>query len=464
VSLDKPIDPVGSTARRSAVPFSPTWTQPIADATGVFAAAAIAGFHVAPWVYATLVFIVLNVDASRRLRLNPRLADELGWLLQRVALPLLIVMPLFRSDLELIAWLAPLTAALVPLSRSVAYGTARWAKTHGYLSERCAIVGAGEVGQLLANTLAEHPEFGLRPVGFLHLEADPELDLPLLGESRDVDIAVRDHDISRVLVAYTDLSDRELVTALRAAQDLPVEIHVVPRLFELGAIHKGADDLWGVPLVHLRKPAHRPAARALKRAFDLVVGSIALVVFSPFMLGAAVAVRLSGPGPILFRQKRVGVNGEPFEMLKFRTMRENDHADTAWFVSPDDLVTPVGRLLRRTSIDELPQLFNVMRGEMSIVGPRPERPHFVDQFGAEVPHYHDRHRVPGGLTGWAQIHGRSRGLDAIPERARFDNDYIERRTLWGDFVIVCRTARLVFQGDRSVSHPTPPRSDGRDPD
>jgi lipopolysaccharide/colanic/teichoic acid biosynthesis glycosyltransferase len=169
-------------------------------------------------------------------------------------------------------------------------------------------------------------------------------------------------------------------------------------------------------------------------------------MLAPILLVAAVAVKVSSPGPILFRQKRVGRHGQIFEILKFRTMYPHDDADTAWFVS-NDLVTRVGRILRRTSLDELPQLINVLRGEMSLVGPRPERPHYVDSFAVKIPSYEWRHRVPGGITGWAQIHGRERSMDLILERARFDNDYIESWSLWRDVVILARTLPQVFRGD-----------------
>jgi exopolysaccharide biosynthesis polyprenyl glycosylphosphotransferase len=203
----------------------------------------------------------------------------------------------------------------------------------------------------------------------------------------------------------------------------------------------------GIPLFHLRRPALRSAARFEKRAFDLAGASLLLLLTAPLLAIAALAVRMSSPGPILFRQKRVGLNGQLFEIVKFRTMYVNDDSDTAWFAGEDDRVTRVGRVLRMTSIDELPQLFNVLRGEMSIVGPRPERPHYTDQFAATVSRYDDRHRVLGGITGWAQIHGRSRGLDAVPERARLDNYYIENWSVWRDLVIIVRTVGVLLRGD-----------------
>jgi lipopolysaccharide/colanic/teichoic acid biosynthesis glycosyltransferase len=156
-------------------------------------------------------------------------------------------------------------------------------------------------------------------------------------------------------------------------------------------------------------------------------------------------VRRSSPGPVFFRQSRIGKDERQFELLKFRTMRVNDDSDTTWSVADDARVTQIGRFLRRTYLDELPQLLNVLRGEMSLVGPRPERPHFAQRFAQEVPRYDDRHRVPGGITGWAQVHG-LRGDTPIPDRARFDNHYIENWSLWRDVVILARTIASVLLG------------------
>jgi lipopolysaccharide/colanic/teichoic acid biosynthesis glycosyltransferase len=159
-------------------------------------------------------------------------------------------------------------------------------------------------------------------------------------------------------------------------------------------------------------------------------------------------VRLSSPGPILFKQRRIGQRGEVFELLKFRTLSVNQDSDTTWSVSEDERRTAVGRLMRMLSIDELPQLVNVLRGEMSLVGPRPERPYFADQFRVAVPGYDDRHRVPAGMTGWAQVHG-LRGDTSIKDRAVFDNHYVENWSLWRDLVILARTVETVVNGGGS---------------
>jgi len=431
---------------------------PVTDALALGIVYVLVGFHPVAIVFAVLTFLILNSDSSRIFRVNPRLGDDAAWLLGRVAVSLLLLMsvvavaklPLdIRAHLSNLTVIAPISAIAVIIGRAAAYALGRAAKGRGVASERTLIVGEGELAIGLAKTLLDHQEFGLRPVGFLGRSQDGSAVLPFLGECAELDHVVHQHSVSRVLIAFGDTDDKDLATVLRASERTPAEIHVVPRFFELSGIPQGAavDDVCGIPLFHLRRPALRAAARVEKRAFDLVGSTLLLLLTAPLLAIAALAVRLSSPGPILFRQKRVGLNGQVFEIVKFRTMRENDDSDTAWFSGDDDRVTRAGRILRMTSIDELPQLLNVLRGEMSLVGPRPERPHYTDQFAATVSRYDDRHRVLGGITGWAQIHGRSRGLDAVPERARLDNYYIENWSVWRDLVIIVRTVAVLLRGD-----------------
>ena len=203
--------------------------------------------------------------------------------------------------------------------------------------------------------------------------------------------------------------------------------------------------LWGIPLVRLRRAALRTGAWSGKRISDVLISAFSLLLLSPVLAVCALLSRLD-TGCILFRQTRVGQDGRPFTLLKFCTMRPTGEAEshTRWNIAEDERLGRVGRLLRRSSLDELPQLWNVLRGDMSLVGPRPERPFFVDEFTRQYPRYPARHRVPAGLTGWAQIHG-LRGDTSIADRASFDNFYIENWSMWGDIKILLRTAGQVFR-------------------
>jgi exopolysaccharide biosynthesis polyprenyl glycosylphosphotransferase len=246
-------------------------------------------------------------------------------------------------------------------------------------------------------------------------------------------------------VAYGVAKEANMVETIRACEDASVDIHVVPRFFELGVSPEGkeVDEVWGMPLVRLRRSPWRRFSWSLKRLTDLSVAGVAILLLSPLYVLLALAVKLSSPGPVLFSQKRVGRNGKVVIVHKFRTMKIHQGSDTEWSAD-DSQLTRLGRLMRPLSLDELPQLFNVLRGDMSLVGPRPERPFFVERFRKDVAHYDARHRVPVGITGLAQVNG-LRGDTSIEERARFDNRYIEGWSFWRDVVILVHTFFAVFR-------------------
>lgn len=399
--------------------------------------------------YVALTFLVLMCTGSHRARINPQLGDDIPSLLGRLTVPVVVIAPFVNSDVDLAHFIrmAPVVIGFVLLGRAISYTLVREARAAGMVCEPTLIVGAGTLGVRAATTLQDHPEYGLVPKGFLDSFDEAGLPLPILGDVHHLESVVREFGVRRIIVAFGAAREPEMVPIIRACDRLPVEVHVMPRFFELGVAKEGpfTDDLWGIPLVRLRRSALRTAAWRTKRAFDLIFGSILLGVSLPIFAAAALAVRLSSPGPIFFRQQRIGQRGEIFELLKFRTLRVNADADTTWTVSEDALRTKVGRLMRMLSVDELPQLINVMRGEMSLVGPRPERPYFADQFRVAVPGYDDRHRVPAGMTGWAQVHG-LRGDTSIKDRAVFDNHYVENWSLWRDLVILVRTIGTVVNG------------------
>jgi len=361
----------------------------------------------------------------------------------------------WRWDLVLIKWevvgAAAATLGFLLALRAAAYGVVRRLRRQRRVVHRTLVLGAGRVGAQVAEVLLDHPEYGLHPIGFL--DSDPwlgpkELPLPILGGTDALYHVLTDHDVNNVVVAFGSMRESALVDVIRTCDRLDTEIFMVPRLFELHHVSEDMDSVWGMPLVRLRRAARRSRGWRVKRAFDILVSSLALVVLSPIMLIAAIAVLLEGGPGIIFRQERVGVDGRRFQVMKFRSLKPVDdtEAQTNWSIAHDDRLGPVGRFLRTSSIDELPQLINILKGEMSLVGPRPERPHFVDQFCEAYPRYVARHRVPSGLTGWAQIHG-LRGDTSIADRARFDNYYIENWSLWLDVKIMLRTVGSVIRGD-----------------
>ena len=322
--------------------------------------------------------------------------------------------------------------------RLVMFKLIQRARRRGYDLEDTLIVGAGPVGVEVARALEENPEFGLLPSGFVD-RFDERLPLPIVGRPERLYEVLEQTQVRNVVLAFGAASEAELVTAIRRCSVLPVQFYTVPRFFELGVTAANVGhEVDGFALVPMRRPGHGHSMWPLKRAFDLIVASILLLLVSPVLLVCALLVKLSSPGPVLFKQVRVGVSGIPFQIYKLRSMRVNDDHHTTWSVDDDQRVTKIGHMLRQTHLDELPQLFNVIRGDMSIVGPRPERPYFVEQFTSEIDGYGDRHRVPVGITGWAQVNGYW-GNTSIEARVRLDNRYIENWSPWRDLVIALRT-------------------------
>jgi exopolysaccharide biosynthesis polyprenyl glycosylphosphotransferase len=302
------------------------------------------------------------------------------------------------------------------------------------------VVGTGAIGSRTAEILRDDPVFGLRPVGMvgpapLMGEGTP---VRRLGDANDLDAVLAEHRPDAVVVTFPGPPDADLVGTLRECRRLGVTVFVVPRLFELAV--ERTELVHGIPLV--RMPAGRSrSGRAVKRIIDVLGAGTGLLLLSPVLLVCAVLVRFeSRRTKVIFRQERIGQHDRPFTIMKFRSLTPSSalESQVRWNISNDARVGQVGRLLRNSSLDELPQLLNVLRGDMSLVGPRPERPYFVEQFRRTYAGYGDRHRMPVGITGWAQIHG-LRGDTSIEERTRFDNFYIENWSLGLDLKILART-------------------------
>jgi exopolysaccharide biosynthesis polyprenyl glycosylphosphotransferase len=401
-------------------------------------------------IYALLAMAALVASGAYRLRISLSALDEAPRIATVVALPLLLLAPIAGSSQPRLLWQALFSVVAVVLMRSLGYALLRRARRRG-LREATLVAGTGHVGVELSNLIIQHPEYGLELTGFVG-SPYPGLPRPLLGDVADLDRVVREQAVTRVLVAFGPTREADIVGVLRTAVLRDVEVHVVPRFFEVGVAARGpdVDDLWGIPIYRMRQAALRARVWRVKRAVDVVLSAILLVVTSPIMATSALAVKLGSQGPVLFKQRRIGQHGDEIVVLKFRTLPV-DHVDDAWNAA-EERYNAVGRVLRRLSIDELPQLWNVLRGDMSLVGPRPERGYLVEQFNTSVSGYSDRHRLPVGLTGWAQVHG-LRGDTSLRERVRFDNQYIEHWSLWRDVVILIRTLSAGFRGPTTMSRP-----------
>ena len=400
--------------------------------------------------YAAAVFLVLSAIGLQRLRISLRVTDQLGRIIVAAAVPALAVAPWIAAS-HAVA-LAAGTAGLLFATRVAASAILRSAHRHGRLTERAVLVGAGPDGRQLSTLLDEHPELGLRPVGFLDQAprdgSSPALVplLPTVGGMGDLGAVVARAGISRVIVCDPSVPDAELASALRASRPLAADVCVLPRLSELAAAVPTAclDEVWGIPLIPLRRSpwtSPAPLGRAVKRIFDVLAAAVLLVLTAPLVGVMALAVRLTLRRPALFRQVRVVGQGNLAEIVKLRTLGRHGDPDTSWLV-PAGQCGALGRVLRVTHIDEVPQLVSVLRGDMSLVGPRPERPHFVRQFSQSVPGYAGRQRMPAGMTGWSQVH-RLNGDTSIGDRARFDNYYIEYWSFWLDLAVLARTVTSI---------------------
>jgi exopolysaccharide biosynthesis polyprenyl glycosylphosphotransferase len=271
--------------------------------------------------------------------------------------------------------------------------------------------------------------------------------MPLLGGLDDLEGMIRLRRIDVVVIADIDCPDETLLHAVRLPGAAACDLWMVPKLREFRADHGAPDHIGGIPVTRVHRPSLTGPKWAVKRASDILAASVALLALSPLLLLCALATRIEGGPGVFFRQSRIGRYGRPFELVKFRSMRPSDEAESAtnWSVAGDPRIGPVGRILRRTSLDELPQLWNILRGDMTIVGPRPERPYFVDRFSADYPDYAMRHRVLVGLTGLAQVSW-LRGDTPISDRTRYDNYYIENWSLWLDVKVILRTVLEVLRG------------------
>lgn len=310
--------------------------------------------------------------------------------------------------------------------------------------ERVLIVGAQGLGRRVAANIQKSPLLGLNLVGFL--AGDPEKvgasleGVPVLGHFGQINQVLAAQQVQVVLIALPLDAHERLPEILVSLDEEMVDVRIVPDLYRFMSLRATVEEFEGMPIIGLRSRPLEGWPRVLKRIMDVAGAALGLVVLSPLLALIAVAVKLSSPGPVLYRQPRMGLDGRVFDMLKFRTMRQDAEAQTGpvWASADDPRRTRVGALLRRSSLDELPQLVNVLHGEMSLVGPRPERPELITEFRRQVPGYMLRHMMKAGITGWAQING-WRGNTDLTKRIEHDLYYIENWSLGLDLKIMLLT-------------------------
>jgi exopolysaccharide biosynthesis polyprenyl glycosylphosphotransferase len=474
----------------------------------------LAGYPKPPitWVFIFSV-LVLAMFAIRGLyeeRLSSHLLDQIRQIVSATAIATMAVISIriiladdpHTSGQTAQAWI--LAALFLSVGRTGLFVSRARAIKRGE-GRRTLIVGAGKVGHLVARRITERPEFGLQPVGFL--DNDPlEMEvrttaLPVLGASWDLERILEENDVEHVIFTFSTAPHAVMLNMVRRCRELGVSASLVPRLFEVSVERVTVEHLGGLPLLEMRPIDPKGWQFLVKYALDRVVAGFVILLLSPILITLALAVLITSGRPILFRQRRIGLDGQEFDMLKFRTMKGspessghnhghwvfetleggdslladpkpangsgngqalvhgngtgNGHGNGAVTVteqaeetgvqtSEEDRRTPIGRILRRYSLDELPQLLNVLKGDMSLIGPRPELGTFVRLFEEAVHRYGDRHRVKSGITGWAQVHD-LRGNTSLADRVEWDNYYIENWSLWLDMKIAVMTVGSLFR-------------------
>jgi Undecaprenyl-phosphate glucose phosphotransferase len=313
----------------------------------------------------------------------------------------------------------------------------------GYNVKRVLVAGAGELGRTVAETITAHRELGYRVVGFVDDAPAPPADvLGTLAATMDV---VNRHQVDQLYIALPLEQHAQLLQLIKCVSNECLDIKVVPDLVQYATVKAALEDIDGIPILSLNEVPLRGWNSMVKRVMDATLGAVLLVVFSPLFVAIAVAVKLrGGRGPVFYRQERISVDGKAFQMWKFRSMRDDAETESGpvWAQAEDPRRTAIGVWLRRYNLDELPQFLNVVLGDMSLVGPRPERPPFVKQFKERIPQYMLRHRVKSGITGWAQVNG-WRGNTSIEKRIEYDLYYIENWSLLLDVKILILT---LFRG------------------
>jgi exopolysaccharide biosynthesis polyprenyl glycosylphosphotransferase len=419
------------------------------------------------WFLPPLVLGLFALNGLYRGEFRVRLVDGLG---KVVGATSLAAIALIAVD----AYLEPGNRPALMIARAWLYATVyliggrlllTWAQNRArsnlLVGKPTLVVGAGQIGAQVERRLSEQPELGFRVVGYVDADPPPEemvpsREAPVVGGPDDLPELLDRTGAQHVVLAFTSSPDSVLLPLIGQCEDRGVEVSLVPRLFESINVRVDVEHIGGLPLLGLHSVNPKGWQFDVKHGLDRSIAAALLLILAPLMVAITLAVRLTSSGPILFRQRRVGRDGRAFDMLKFRSMRvvgsattqRDDLAEVLENEAPggvegDDRRTAVGKLIRRTSLDELPQLVNVLKGDMSLVGPRPERPEFAELFGRNVRRYQDRHRVKSGITGWAQVNG-LRGRTSLADRVEWDNYYIENWSLTLDLKILVMTLAAPF--------------------
>jgi Undecaprenyl-phosphate glucose phosphotransferase len=398
-----------------------------------------------------VVFHLVGLYRPRRLSTIPK---ELGEIIKALTISILIFVFLayffkeYRYSRLTILYFWVLSILLVSLLRFFSRSLLKAFRRREYNLRYVLIIGEGELGQKLLHSFDVHSELGLKAVGFLS-DSKEEVGqiingIKVIGVFEKLHKVLTEQKIDQVYIALPFHQHEKIRHILSSLKNELVDIRVVSDLYDSIRLGGGVDDLDGLPIINIQDTPLHGWGKIGKRMLDIVLASTGILILSPLMLVIGAMIKMTSRGPIFYKQKRMGLDGEIFEMLKFRSMVVDAEKETGsvWAKSDDPRRTPIGKILRETSLDELPQLFNVLKGEMSLVGPRPERPELIDQFKHKIPKYMLRHKIKAGVTGWAQVNG-WRGNTSLEKRIEHDLYYIENWSISFDLRILFLT---MFKG------------------
>ncbi len=337
----------------------------------------------------------------------------------------------------------PITAVLIVVVRQLILRLEMSLRSRGYMSRKAAVIGSGELAQQVAFKIKSHPSYGYFYVGTINGGKDS------IGGVDDIEALIDRHGINAVFVADTSLDRKKLAQLADICDQKGVGFGTLPDVFQILTTSPTVEDIDGLPMVSLKQIQLNPFNRFIKRGFDIVMAAFGIIVFAVPMVIISAVIKLTSPGPVIYAQKRVGRKGTRFALYKFRTMKHKAEKGTGAVLATEDdpRKTYFGKFLRSTNLDELPQLFNILKGDMSFVGPRPERPKFVSQFKEEIPKYMERHKINVGLAGWAQMQDGGYHMSA-EEKLKYDLFYIENWSLLLDLKIILKCAEIAFTRKR----------------
>jgi exopolysaccharide biosynthesis polyprenyl glycosylphosphotransferase len=391
-----------------------------------------------------------------RPRRTVHFSEEFFPIVRVVAIGMLIVMAAaffyraFSFSRLVFGLLGLASVILLSLGRYIVMGFEQWWYSIGRDTKNVILVGSNATAARVYETIVNQPSLGYSFLGFFSAGTKGDLartKATFLGSLAKVSTYVRNNNVDVILIALSYKDHPRLLDLIRECEGLNTDMLMVPDLVDLMTSRVRVTELEGIPFLQVKEAALSTWNQIVKRGFDVGTAIVVLLIASPIIALIALLVKLTSAGPVFYHQERIGLDGKPFNVLKFRTMRTDAEKETGpvWTRKDDPRATPIGRVLRRFSLDELPQLLNVLKGDMSIVGPRPERQFFVERFKKQIPKYLDRHRVKTGMTGWAQVNG-LRGNAPIEERTKYDVYYVENWSLTFDVKIISKTIRAVLFG------------------